>query len=313
MFRMMKKRFRKRAAVQVSILVLAGLCGTMLPLQTSCIKEDMANCKCKALLYIVADREGADKADDPDGATVFLFNSDRTYSSFIQVSAEDMAEGKAVPVSYSCDNLLWVSVWGNLGDSEEVSPLILGTGMGDMYVAMIKDSEGYAVAMDYLFFGAKQLSGEAEDHVVISPKTGRIAITVKGLQDYDPDRYFFTVNTPYSRYDFAGNPLPAQATLRFSGVFRGSDLVTAEPYHLVHFPSLGADGGYLVVELYRRNSESDEPQLLATASKDIHNQPIAILRGKTTNVLIAIASQGGVEVSVRITDWDEVINQWDEW
>lgn len=282
-------------------------CFAMLLPQTGCLYEDRDECDLKSILYVVVETGSEDYGDVSDGATLFLFNSDRTYLSSVEVSAEDIANNVAVPVEYGRDNLPWAVVWGNLGDSERISPQTVGAVMESMLVSMQEGGDGYAAVPDNLFYGMKQLAGNAEEYVAITPKTGRIAISVRGLPGDAAGDYYFTVATPYGSYDFAGTPLPGGATINVPY----SPAVTAV-HNMFHFPPAGTEGESLAVSFYMRNTETGEGLLLATAGGSASGQPIMIYRERTTNVLIDLTNAGSTDIAVVITDWDDIY-QWGVW
>lgn len=282
----------------------AVVCGMSLSLPTGCCCIEGDNeCDRKTSLYITV--EGGEAVN---GATVFFFNNDGTYLTSMYVSAEDIAGNVPVVVSYNTRNVPRAVVWGNLGDAELLMPPTGGTSMESLFITMKKDAAGYAIPMDNLFFRAKQLSGVAVEVIEIVRKTGQIAVTVKGLpQDGNAKQYYFTMETAYGDYNFIGSPLADKMILKLPGMFTGNDLVTPEAYHAVDFSSgIGA-----IVNLYRDDGTGNV-QLLASADKDVNNQPIFLLAGQTTNVLIELMGTGEITVSVIITGPDEIY-QWNEW
>lgn len=282
------------------------ICGVLLLLSISCcIKEDIAECEQTTSLYIVVSAEGGETVN---GATLFLFNDNGTYLTSKQVSAKDIAESVPIIVSYNKRHAPLAVVWGNLGDAEQVLPPTSGASLESLFIIMKKNAAGNAIPMDHLFFATKQLSGVPVEVIEIVQKTGRIAITVKGLPEGGrAEQYYFTVETAYGDYNFAGTPLADKMTLKLPGIFAGNDLVTPEAYHSVDFSSgIGA-----IVNLYRDDGTGNI-QLLASADKDVNNRPIFLPAGKTTNVLIKLLEMGDIEVSVVITGPDEIY-QWNEW
>lgn len=288
-------------------------CGIFL-LQICCVscnvKEDSSDCEQKTLLYIVVE---AVDGEMPlmEGATVFLFNKDRTYRTSIPVSAEDIARSVPISIPYDKKDLPWAVVWANLDEREQVSVPVKESIIESMFVNMQKDADGYAIPMGDLFFKIQQLSGRSVEYITISLKPGRIFVTVKGLTDIqDAQQYYFTVDSPYGGYDFAGSPVWSGKTeMKLPGILKENDLVTPQAYDMVHFPS--ATDSKATVNLFKKTITKTD-QLLASADKDMNGKPIVLLAGKTTNVLIDITGNGELKVSVVITDSGE-IHQWDEW
>lgn len=284
----------------------AFVCGMLLLLSTGCCRcvEEEPECDQKTSLYIRI--EGGETVN---GATVFLFNNDGTYLTSMQVSAEDIAENVPVVISYNKTHIPRAVVWGNLGDAEQILLPTTGTTMESLFILMKKDATGYAIPMDRLFFGAKQLSGAAVEVIEITRKTGQIAVTAKGLPPVgrSAGQYYFTMETAYGDYNFAGTPLADKIILKMPGMFSGNDLVTPEAYHAVDFPS----GTGAIVNLYKDDGTGNI-QLMASADKDVNNQPIRLPAGRTTNVLIELTEAGEIAVSIIITGPDEIY-QWNVW
>lgn len=276
----------------------------LLLLPISCnIKEDTSKCEQTSSLYIVVNAEDKEPVN---GATIYLFNNDGRFLTSKQVSAEDIAGKVPVNISYKKGDKPWAVVWGNLGDSEQILPPTTVTTLESLFIIMKKDAKGYAIPMDHLFFGSKRLSGAPVEEVEIARKTGRIAITVKGLPQGIAEQYYFTMETAYGDYNFAGTPLADKMTLKLPGIYSGNDFVTPEAYHSVDFPSgIGA-----IVKLYKIDAAGDI--LLATADKDTNGHPIVLPAGQTTNVLIQLKDTGELIVTVVITGPDEIY-QWNEW
>lgn len=292
------------------LLTVWAFCLTVLSLSlASCIKEDRSNCPYESLLYIVVDTEGWDAVDVVDGATLYLFDDDLTLLSSVYVSGEDIAAEVPIAVSYRAGHLPYAVVWGNLGDRETVSTPAVGDRIDNLLVSMAHGTDNYELDSDKLFYGAKKLQGERTEYITITPKTGRIAITVEGLTPDDtPDAYYFTVEDPYGRYGFTGDPIRSAASLRLPGVFTGSDLITPQPYHLFHFPDPASDTDLLTVNLYD-NVSTATPILLASVTHDDDGNPILIYRGRTTNVLITVDPRGSISISVITTGWFQTHDQ----
>lgn len=293
----------------------AGIILSLLPtvlLLTGCIRDERGDCARTTVIYITV-AAGIEGGSPPvGGATVYLFDPDKLYVTQVAVSREQIEAHTpiAVPVSGRGNRAV---VWGNTGGSEVLTGVEHGIPMSDMTVALRRDAEGYAMQPGDLYYGIVELTGEDGQTVVISPKTARVGLTVKGLPgDARAEDYYFTMETYYDAYDFAGAPLAGNAEMKFTGVFDSRhDLVTPQPQRAVHYPQQAARNGatqqYAVVNLWKKDGE-----LLASANKDINGMPLRPQAGKTTNILLDFTQTGGLRVAVVITDWDEIW-QWEEW
>lgn len=294
--------------------MLALLCAaSVIPSPSGCIRDNMDDCYCESHLYIIVETESVDFAGTIDRATVYLFDKNGAWYSSIVVDATDIAEGRPVPVTYNRTNPPWVAVWANAGDATLISQPSAGAAAQSLFVSMIASSDGYGVPADRLFFGGKRLTGAVEEIIAITPKTGRISVTARGLPAGDPaDRYYFTAVSPYDSYDFSGEPLRGPITVNLPAVLQGNDPVTDQAYHLFHFPAPPPDGESLTIRLYRVGAAATDAELLAEAGEDIDGQPIVIQRERTTNVLMNVESGGQIDIYVVVGGWEE-IHQWDVW
>lgn len=293
----------------------AFLCGASVLLASAgCVRENMDDCYYESLLYITVETESADFTGTLNGATVYLFDKNGAFYDSIEVDAADLAANKPVRVSYNRKNPPSVVVWANAGGATLISGPTAGATVDDLFVSMIESAaDGYGIPADRLFFGGKQLTGTAEEQIVITPKTGRISVTARGIPAGDPaDQYYFTVASPYGKYDFSGEPQHGQITLNLPAVWQGMDLVTLKAYHLFHFRSPPPQSESLTVRLYRISAGATDAELLAEATTDIDGQPIVIQRERTTNVLINFAAGGWIDILVAVSGWEEIF-QWDVW
>lgn len=304
-FRTMKTKGYIRSAGRI-------LMGASTAMLSGCLMTGTADgCAYTHSIYITVDRESSGSGETIDNVTVYLFGSDRTFIESLEVRPDEVTGHLPIPISYDPNDIPWAVVWGNLGDGEQVLPPTSGDTMNDAYVAMRVLSGGNAEIPDNLLFGIKRLEGRADEEVLISPKTGRIMITVQGLTQL-ADSYWIAVETPYDRYDYTGTPLPGAATLNLAGVFNGQSLVFPQAWPMFHFPSPAVAGESLRLKLYRLGNVSITPQLLADVDADENGVPFTIQREQTTHVLIVLGGTGGIRVLVQVTGWDEIV-QWDDW
>lgn len=301
---------KKIIKIDVWIRSLIAACIAMVLLPIGCVNEDRDDCEYESLIYIVVETENTDFVTQLDGATLYLFDSNGAFLRTIPVSGADIAGNVPIPITYDRDDIPWVVVWGNLSTGEHIiMPTSLQT-MENIYVSMVSGADGYTLPADNLFYGMKRLSGESVERVVVTPKTGTIAITVMGLADVSSS-YYFTIHSSYDHYDCFGTPIAGDVLMYIPGIFEGTTLVSAQPCHLFHFPPSTTEEETLIVNVYRINSGTGEIQLLTTVNVDMDGNPIRIEREKTTNVLIYFI-MGDLRVTVEVTEWGR-IHQWEHW
>ena len=282
-----------------------------------CVGENLNDCALETEVFItVLPDEYRGKFTPAEGATVFLFDQHRRFLTQVAVSKEQIEYRLPVRLPLPPSARPWAAVWGNLGDREQILNLAEGASPEEVIVRVRRDAEGNRMSPDDLFYSMKQLSGVPSEEIVISPKTARINIRVKGLPaQADANDYYFTTQTHYDGYDFAGTPQAGTTGSKFPGILdEKHDLITPRPYNLIHYPAEGTmqgKGEQAVVGLWKK-SGSGAGNLLASVTHDTNGRPLAPQAGKTTNILIHFRSTGEISIELVITGWNEVY-QWDEW
>lgn len=290
----------------------------IIPLLTGCVREDRSACAKETHLYVkVQPAEFYGGSSVPvEEATVYLFDRNERFISQLDVTREQIENSIPVRITVSPSDNPWAVVWGNAKGNGQVSGLEPSARMDEVLLTQGKDAEGYDTAPGNLFYGIRQISGKETEEVTITLKIGRAGITVRGLdRDTTAEDYYFTVDTGYGGYDFAGSPKARATEMKIQGVFDAKhDLVTRQPFNMVHYPAEGTNRGGdtagAVINLWKVNGGN--PELLASASEDASGRPIIPEAGKKINVLMYFRDDGSMEVAVAITDWDEIY-QWNEW
>lgn len=291
--------------------LMAVMSAGVLLMAAGCIRTDYSECARETLLYVVQQQEG----DNPvSGAVVYLFDGGAGYSSSAAVSGPAIAAGEPVDVSYGAAARPKAVVWANMSGGEDIPQLAGGMTPDQAYVKMKKDIYGYRLPLDNLFYGAEQLSGKAREEIVITPKTGRMAVTAKGLPYNNGSGigYYATVESEYGGYDFNGTPLREKASVKLSGTFNaGGEWATPRAGNIVHYPQKLRSAETAEVRLWEISGGSED-RLIASADRDTDGALIVPRAGETINVLFDMRYPGGLEVRVVITGWNEV-HQWSEW
>jgi len=293
-----------RLGILMSILLLTG-----------CIHENLEECPQEIFLSIKVLTESDEDYNVPvDGATVYIFDQDGNYLSQIPVRGDQISKKELIALPIEQNSQSWIVVWGNIKNRESISPIKPGASMDKILIGLKKDEDGFTSSPDDLFYGIKQMSGLLCEEIEIAPKTGRINLTVKGLQDTTSENYYFTIETHYDGYSFAGVPHKDRISMKFPGVLnRENDLVTPQAYNLIHYPQTAGrnENYYPTVKLWKKNKTGSDELLLAV-NKDINNEPIIPQRAKTLNVLLRFQENGEIEVTVVLTGWNEIA-EWLEW
>lgn len=299
-----------------------GMLISLLFLQASCIKEDLESCPTIITTNIYITVQTATKIPDiaqVDKAILYLFDRNGAYERQIGLSEVEISGQSPVPLSYEPDNIPYAIVWGNIKDRTVVPDFAPGTSMEEVILSLKQESDGYSKQPDNLFFGMKRLSGAEKEEVIISPKTARINITVKGLPGSEEEEsYYFSAESQYSSYNLMGTPLYGSSSIKLMASFnKQHNLVTPECYNLIHYPlsatQLAEDNKEaLNLKLYKKTPGESEDNLLISANKDKEGNYLIPQPGKTTNVLIYFTQDGNAQVTIMITAWGEVY-QWTEW
>jgi hypothetical protein len=273
--------------------------------------------------------------------TLFIFDSSERLIQVVQVAKNEMGIEKALPLPAGVKegDEIYISAWGNVNDNMEArSDYQLGEPMSAQFLTLRPDVDhnGYELPPGgELFFGLhKMVVGHADGddtaiqipgrrstdpdivritHTIpISQVDARLAVTVIGLEERDADLYHFLMEGRNNVYAFDGTVLggvdPRQ--IYGHGVFNGAgQLVFREPYRFI--PSVDPNNvtleNSIKVHLMQSDENSSAPPINIT--EEVSNkEPIVLMKGKTTNVLI-LFDNGDVSMQVVITEWNE-IHQW---
>jgi hypothetical protein len=188
--------------------------------------------------------------------------------------------------------------------------------------------------------------------ITVTQKTARMAVSVRGLPaGARASDYYFSMCEQNDGFTFDGTPLRNNrwCKIREDGVFNEwGDFVTDEPYYVIHsVDPTDASGCAAGVCLYKvgggpgaraegpvpaschgtptggatRALTSDmagyvtadgDMNMTGKAKMDVAGNHLALVQGRTTNVLINFTSPGVIELHVEMTDWNETY-QWRTW
>lgn len=283
-------------------------------------------------------------ADTVQDAVLMVFDEDGTFLYRIEMPARSFGKELELPselVTRAAGRRLTVSAWGNLAENMTAFDEQSGVGhtLSSQFLALNVNTEypDNWYSPGDVFFGLATIDLEARDlhPVEITQKTARMAVTVRGLPAGESaDDYYLSMCEQNDGFTFSGTPLRTTewCKIRERGVFTTSgDFTTAEPYYVI--PSVDptdASGCNAGVCLYKVGAgdpaqtraltsdqagyvtEDGDLNVSGKARVDVEGNHLALSAGLTTNVLISFTSTGDIEVSIRMTDWDEVYD-WHTW
>ncbi|MCC8034327.1 MAG: FimB/Mfa2 family fimbrial subunit [Rikenellaceae bacterium] len=303
------------------------ICRALIPILASvtafsCIRDDRDVCydreEEELLLYVkIVDVETGRDITGSGGieeVILALFDAGgRFITTYILDGAQISARRPIVFADFEVEGVQ-VSAWGDIGgDIVRNDPH--GHELGHDFMTLAVDGDGYSGSPSDFFFGFRTLStptrAVGRDEVVLTQKNSKLHVTARGLEDYNEEKYYFVIDSPANGYGFSGVPNGEPCRVRQTGKFESGQLVSPEPYLMIHsagMQSSGPDDG-VVVNLFRTSGDGDV--LLASASRDRDGNMIELHPGMTTNVLIELGG-GGIEMYIEITGWRQVY-QWPLW
>lgn len=281
-----------------------------------CIRDDLPSCTTRCELYIrVAPAEPDEGEEAPanavDTAVLFVFDGADILEAVIGIGRTTLENGDPVEIRSCGPCRPRAVVWGNLRTSPVPRPVPGVTHLNDLRIVMPAGGE-YAPVPDNLYYGARELTGERSQTIVIGPAMGRLTVTARGLAREEGERYFFRVETQIEGYDFRRTPLPGLRVLRLDAVRRepSGDLTSGEAVPLFAYPEDDDSIEPLQVSLYRL--ADDGAHLVGQTDLDDKLLKIVPRAGRCVNVMMNFQATGGVVIDIRITDWD-VIELWENW
>lgn len=166
----------------------------------------------------------------------------------------------------------------------------------------------YNLPIGNLYYGIKHLNNDPSQDLWLTPRFGRVHITVKGIKQIKDvwKNLYFTISTAYKGCDFYGKPLKGVARVKSKGIISGNglDFVMPQPLNFSLYPYR-----YALNEIIRISVHSvSESYPIMKIISDINEELIKFHAGQTTNVLIDLNTETPV-VNIRLTDGDK-IEQW---
>lgn len=293
----------------------------LMTVTSGCIKDGECNSPVQTLLYINVEK-GANSSSGfyekdsmyVDNAIVLIYDQDSLLQRIVKLSREEIENRTPVELEVSADNHLQIVVWGNLNGSEELSDIVSGFKLSSARLNM-KQENGYTIPTDNLYYGFKVLTDDNVQEVVISPKTGHVCITARGLDNMhnDTDGYYFMIESNCNSYDFYGRPQKGKALLKAEAEARTSHqeiVLVHQPVNLIACPDISGEKQSVNVSLYKRTPFGDV--LLSSSNTDTEGDWIITRSGENTNILLDLTGKDRLNVYVILTPWDHIY-QWSWW
>lgn len=252
---------------------------------TGCVKEDMSDCPPTSFKFIVKayDIENTEITSSVNDVVLYVFDRNKRFVEKINTKA-----GTTVEITLPEDDGITVVAWGNVGGGNEILPALkVGDNLNNATVqlkAMAPRAENYTRSShspDELFMGS--FTGTRSDLaslniVPVYPKTGRMSVTVIGLQKYTDiwdDDYSIVISETYSGIDFHSNLTGEKTSYEPSGAFNAYTVYNVLPFNL-----LPSDQKGVRIDIYHGNT------LLITAAADSGGMPFIIQEGRLLHVVI---------------------------
>lgn len=281
-------------------------------LLAGCVYDGMDDCPVQSGIYItVSVLSGNDASSPVKDAVVYFFDSDNRYVGNLEILESQINDQVSVKIPEEFETSYRAVVWGNMGDGMSYPSPHPGDAIEELMLRLQEDVQGLAMPADDLYYGITQLA-EVYNRIIVSPITSSVTITVRGVAAQAQSLgYFFTFDTHYGGYDFTGNPIPAEMSIKMPGEFKANnDLVTPVAYHVIHYPDPPAVGAEsIAISLWSMVDGVDDPRLLFS-EVEIEIGGLARLQsGQTLHILIYYTIQDELQVSVAVTEWWR-IHQW---
>lgn len=271
----------------------------LLPLWAGCVQEDFTDCEEVYSLIITGyDAEGNTVSDSEiDDLVLYIFDKDHYFVERIET-----AFGEKVTVKMPAGHAVNVVAWGNsLHESFTHPSLDTDDHIDSGYLLLSPYTRaGHSIhhSPSDLFHGTKAISveenkGTSEHELPLYRKTGSMNITVRNLKEFvreDDDDYSVVVRETYNAYDFWGN-ITGDKIAAYSpeGSFHKQDEFFVPNFILV-------PDDQITIDIYHGED-------LVTSFSRSEDGPIIVGAGVTTNVLIDIATE--LDVKVTLTPWGE--------
>ena len=310
----LKKYIQMKKYILYSLLVCGSLSG--------CIKADLEHCNKRGELIIKAiDTDGTDITASGEAGDVllFIFDDNGAFISKQVVHAQDITNGKTLPISLKSAGANKYVAWGNIADTVRMVDFDAARTLADNNVLPLRDADGFGTIPRDFFYGNKRVAEQDIKNnplieLLIRRAPAQLHVSVVGLPPTEnPKNYSIVV----------GND--DQTALNFENRVqrKGSIQYRQEPAWLIDekmmgttkvFTTLPSPAGASKTVLLYKNGE-----LIASATQDIQGKPIAPPAGQRSSVLIDLNKEcacpddsGIVEVRIVVSDWNQVV-EWKEW
>ncbi len=306
-------------------------------LAAGCVGEDVTDCpppeqpSKKMVMLRVYDHATQEPITDLTrikDATFFVF--DQNKELLMEANVPGIWLNEPVPIlpeDYTGDRV-YVSTWANIAVDGWIEPLDynLGDSLGASFLTLpnLVRGDGYLNFPGEQFFGFQEIPlvdgpdgppVQKDDivYVDISQVNARLDITVRGLpQGASADDYYFELRNQNIGYNFNGDPVPDSAMIRESGIFnQAGELVSAEPYYLVHMtdPTKVDRDNVMWLHFFQKapatRAEGDT-DLTGAIYHDQSGNYLTLAQGMTSHVLIDFQQNGKFTVQIVILPWDKI-------
>ncbi len=327
------------------------------------IKDDLEDCPpyTQEVMIVTARDAGtgatitiSDKVQD--GSLFFFDGKDDKLVDYVAMAKTNLGVEKPIPVlasgKYKKGDMMWISAWGNIGDSNMNVTGLYDIGVDDistefLFLTPNPDYEGFYTVPQEILFGIRTIIfGEVVDprydkvvdnpdgtkklvhEIQITQLNALLWVQVENLPDgYKAEDYYLQICNQNNGYNYQGDVFAGDELREMRGVgkidARTGFLVSPAPRNLI--PSLDPNNinedNAVALHLFQvgdGTTRAGDIDLTGAVNRTTYGDGdyIGLYSGKTTNVLIRFPEggpgKGDIEVYVEVTEWG-VIHQWTTW
>ncbi|MDR2968283.1 MAG: FimB/Mfa2 family fimbrial subunit [Tannerellaceae bacterium] len=263
---------------------------------TGCVKDDIEECFASRTFTVVAFDDAGAELGKSDVREVILYVFDGELHLIKAIPAQ---VGQKVTMDVSVGSGLHIAAWGNTAAGLQfMDAPAAGDHKDNGSISLLSaGTPGGSTPPDDLFYGEIDVADTGSENETVIPirrAVGSMAVTVRGLKEFtgfDDEGYSIAVRGSTASLDFHGDPADGAAVYRPAGSFVAG--AAGQEWFSPAFNVIPT--AEAVIEIYHG------AVLVTSVSRDASGSPIAVVKGRLTNVLIELHTT--LDVSVALTDW----------
>lgn len=240
-------------------------------LATSCINEDLSECKYYNLKMKVLNGKGDEITEAGDrvfNATLFIFDENEKYIGQKAIDGESIKNKKEIALGeYPENTKLHIVAWGNFSTKNQEAPNLSDkTSLSEFKIELKRKTEGIAQSPDSLYYGYETVDLSkgllTKDYeIAIRPKISRVIITTEGVNNFNnytkaesSDLAYYLRRTP-SAFDYAGE-------MTGDSISYNPDAAFTQEGNYVAPTSTMLPSQYLTLDLYQNDKILDRKSVV---------------------------------------------------